>query len=70
MNELEFLKSVPIMKSVNGIEPLVSQGKIIIKKYAKGETLYNQGSSCNSLDIVVAGSLIAYSLTESNPSTS
>ena len=69
MKDIDFIKSVPIMRSVNGIEPLVSQGKIIIKKYANGETLYNQGSSCNSLDIVVAGSLIAYSLTESGSST-
>ncbi len=69
MKDIDFINSVPIMKSVNGIEPLVSQGKIIIKKYAKGETLYNQGSSCNSLDIVVAGSLTAYSLTESGSST-
>ena len=39
MNELEVIKSVSIMKFVNGIEPLVSQGKIIIQKYEKGETL-------------------------------
>ena len=69
MNELEVIKSVSIMKSVNGIESLVSQGKIIIQKYAKGETLYNQGSLCSSLDIVVSGSLTAYSLTESGSST-
>jgi CRP-like cAMP-binding protein len=69
MNEFEFLKAVPIMKSVNGIEQLISQRKIIIKKYAKGETLYNQGSSCKSLDIVVTGSLTAYSLTENGSST-
>lgn len=68
MNELEVIKSVSIMKSVNGIESLVSQGKIIIQKYAKGETLYNQGSLCSSLDIVVSGSLTAYSLTESGSS--
>ncbi|MCI1269301.1 MAG: Crp/Fnr family transcriptional regulator [Ruminococcus sp.] len=69
MNEFEFLKAVPIMKSVNGIEQLIYQRKIIIKKYAKGETLYNQGSSCKSLDIVVTGSLAAYSLTENGSST-
>lgn len=69
MNEFEFIKSVPSIKSVNGIESLASQGKIIIKKYAKGETLYNQGSSCSSLDIVSMGSLTAYSLTENGSST-
>ena len=69
MKDIDFINSVPILKSVNDIEPLVFEGKIIIKKYAKGETLYNQGSLCSSLDIVVAGSLTAYSLAESGSST-
>ena len=41
----------------------------IIKKYEKGETLYNQGCLCSSLDIVITGNLIAYSLAESGSST-
>ena len=69
MKDIYFIKSVPILESVTDIELLVSQGQIKIKKYAKGETLYNQGSLCNSLDIVVTGSLTAYSLTESGSST-
>ena len=69
MKDIDFINSVPILKSVNDIEPLVFEGKIIIKKYAKGETLYNQGSLCSSLDIVVTGSLTAYSLTESGSSS-
>lgn len=69
MKDIDFIKCVPILKSVTDIELLVSQGQIKIKKYAKGETLYNQGCLCNSLDIVVTGSLTAYSLTESGSST-
>jgi len=69
MNEIEHIKSVPILKFVNDIELLVSQGIIKIEKYAKGETVYNQGSSCTSLDIVVVGSLTAYSLSENGSST-
>ena len=69
MKNIDLIKCVPIFKSVTDIELLVSQGQIKIKKYAKGETLYNQGSLCSSLDIVVTGSLIAYSLTESGSST-
>lgn len=69
MKDIDFIKCVPILKSANDIELLVSQGQIKIKKYAKGETLYNQGCLCNSLDIVVTGSLTAYSLAESGSST-
>ncbi|MCI1209692.1 MAG: Crp/Fnr family transcriptional regulator, partial [Treponema sp.] len=69
MKDIDIIKCVPIFKSVTDIELLVSQGQIKVKKYAKGETLYNQGCLCNSLDIVVTGSLTAYSLTESGSST-
>lgn len=69
MKDIDFINSVPILKSITDIESLISQGQIIIKKYSKGETLYNQGSLCSSLDIVVTGSLTAYSLTESGSST-
>jgi CRP-like cAMP-binding protein len=69
MKDIDFIKSVPIFKSVTDIELLVSQGQIKIIKYSKGETLYIQGSLCSSLDIVVTGSLTAYSLTESGSST-
>lgn len=69
MKDIDLIKCVSILKSITDIELLVSQGQIKIKKYAKGETLYNQGYLCNSLDIVVMGSLTAYSLTESGSST-
>lgn len=69
MNDIDFIKCVPILQSVTNTELLVSQGQIKIKRYFKGETVYNQGCLCNSLDIVVTGSLIAYSLTESGSST-
>ena len=69
MKDIDSIKCVSILKSVTDIELLVSQGQIKIKKYAKGETLYNQSSLCSSLDIVVTGSLIAYSLTENGSST-
>lgn len=69
MKDIDIIKCVPILKPVTDIELLVSQGQIKIKKYAKGETLYNQGCLCNSLDIVITGSLTAYSLTESGSST-
>lgn len=69
MKDIDVIKCVPIFRSVTDIELLVSQGQIKIKKYAKGETLYNQGCLCNSLDIVVTGSLTAYSLAENGSST-
>ncbi|SHK49196.1 cAMP-binding domain of CRP or a regulatory subunit of cAMP-dependent protein kinases [Hathewaya proteolytica DSM 3090] len=69
MEDVDFVKCIPIFKSIDGIELLFSQGQMKIKEYAKGETLYNQGCLCNSLDIVVYGSLTAYSLTENGSST-
>lgn len=68
MKDIDFIKCVSIFKSVTDIELLVSQDQIKIKKYSKGETLYNQGCLCNSLDIVVMGSLTAYSLAENGSS--
>ena len=69
MNYIDSIKCIPLFKSITDIQLLISKGQIKIKKYAKGETLYNQGCLCNSLDVVLTGSLTTYSLSENGSST-
>lgn len=33
-----------------------------VKSYAKGKTIYQRGATCESIDIVLSGSLVAYAL--------
>lgn len=43
---------------------LISDNQMYLKNYSKGATVYNQKDSCRTLDIVLSGSLVAYSLSE------
>ena len=51
--------------SSNMLMPLISENHLYIKSYLKGATVYNQKEGCKTLDIVLSGSLVAYSLLES-----
>jgi CRP-like cAMP-binding protein len=44
------------------IERLRANGTVYSRRYKKGLTLHNEGSTCTSLDILTSGTLIAYSL--------
>jgi CRP-like cAMP-binding protein len=48
--------------SVDEIMPLVSDNQLYLKIYSKGATVYNQKDRFKTLDIVLFGSLVAYSL--------
>ncbi|MDA3731826.1 Crp/Fnr family transcriptional regulator [Niameybacter massiliensis] len=54
------MKAIPIFEGVE--QDLLNQLSLTYKKYKKGVTVYMQGESCKSMDIVQSGSLVAYAL--------
>jgi len=42
---------------------------IYVQSYFKGATVYNQNDSCNTLDVVLSGGVVAYSLSENGSAT-
>ena len=42
---------------------------IYIKFYTKGATIYNQRDKCKTMDVVLSGSLVSYSLSENGSAT-
>ena len=63
---IEMIKTIPLFSQLrtDEIEPLVAGNQLFIKNYLKGVTVYNQKNSCKTLDIVLSGSFVAYSLSE------
>ena len=44
------------------LEKLLADNHIYKKHYSKGVTVHNANETCRTLDIVLSGSLVAYSL--------
>ncbi|MEA5060254.1 MAG: Crp/Fnr family transcriptional regulator [Candidatus Pelethousia sp.] len=63
---MEIIKTIPLFSQVpsDEFESLLADKQISLRNYAKGATVYNQNDSCETLDVVIAGSFIAYSLSE------
>lgn len=63
---IEKIKAIDLFSQLpsDEVEPLISSNQLYLKSYTKGATVYNQKDSCKTLDIVLSGSLIAYSLLE------
>ncbi|WP_300382794.1 Crp/Fnr family transcriptional regulator [Clostridium sp.] len=58
------LQSIPMLSNINSdvLNKHLKDRNIYIQSYSKGETVHNKKDSCYTLDIVIGGSLIAYSL--------
>ncbi len=63
---IELIKAIPLFSQLppDELMPLISDNQLYLKNYSKGATVYNQKDSCRTLDIVLSGSLVAYSLSE------
>lgn len=63
---IEIIKAIPLFSHLlpDEIKPLITDNQLFLKKYAKGATVYNQKDNCKTLDIVLSGSFVAYSLSE------
>ena len=69
MDELNMLKNMPLFSTVGDVDKYIATRSIYSKKYNKGATVHNHAASCTSLDIVISGKLIAYSLAENGSTT-
>lgn len=63
---MEVIRSIPLFTqlSADKLKPLISDNQLYLKSYSKGITVYNQKDRCDTFDIVISGSLVAYSLLE------
>jgi CRP-like cAMP-binding protein len=64
---IAILKTIPLFSQLplGDLSPLVSGNELYLKSYSKNATVYNHKDRCGTLDIVLSGSLVAYSLLES-----
>lgn len=62
----EDLCRIPLLSEIDrdALNRLLSEQQIFIRKYAKGATVHRQHDHCAVLDVVLAGTLTAYSLLE------
>ena len=62
----EILKRIPMLSDIDTelLENNILKHSIYTKNYSKSETVYNKSDLCVSLDIVLKGSLVAYSFSE------
>ncbi len=60
------LRNIPLLSDVNAgiLKKHLEDGQISVRHYMKGITVHNQNDSCAALDVVLSGSLSAYSLSE------
>lgn len=63
---IEIIKTIPLFSQLrlDEIKPLIADNQLFLESYSKGATVYNQKDSCKTLDIVISGSFVAYSLSE------
>lgn len=62
----EIMKTIPLFSQLpsDEIEPLIAGKQLFTANYSKGATVYNQKDSCKTLDVVLSGRFVAYSLSE------
>ncbi len=63
---MDIIKTIPLLSQLpkDKVKTLISDNQLYLKRYTKGMTVYNQKDSCNSFDIILSGSLVAYTLME------
>lgn len=63
---IEIMKAIPLFSELRSDEmkPLIADNQLFIESYSKGATVYNQKDRCKTLDIVLSGGFVAYSLSE------
>ena len=63
---IEKIQNIPLLSQLSPeeIKPLILGNQLYFKNYSKGVTIYNQKDCCKTFDIVISGSLVAYSFSE------
>ena len=64
--EIERLQQIPLLSSINlgTLNQCISEKQMFLQKYAKGATVHDQHDRCVTLDVVLTGNLVAFSLSE------
>jgi len=64
--KISSLKKIPLLMDVdeNIISELIKKRDIYERQYKKNVTVHSQGEKCTMLDVVLSGSLVAYSLAQ------
>lgn len=65
------IKDIPLLSSIDDaiLDRLLAENRLYVRQYAKGTTVHQHQDTCTALDVVLAGSLVAYSLTENGCAT-
>lgn len=69
MKNIGLLKQTPLLSECKQLKDILQSNGITINKYIRNATIYNQGDKCDTLDIVLSGKLVSYSLAENGSST-
>jgi len=69
MDEIKLIKKTSLFRNVKNVESLFLERKLSLRNYSKGKTLHSEGEVCETLDIVLKGVVIAYSLFENGSQT-
>ena len=67
----DILQSIPLFTTISksSLEEQITDNHIYQRQYMKGVTVHNANETCRILDIVLSGSLVAYSLSTNGSST-
>lgn len=67
----DILQSIPLFTTISksSLEEQITDNHIYQRQYMKGVTVHNANETCRTLDIVLSGSLVAYSLSTNGAST-
>lgn len=67
----DILQSIPLFTTISksSLEKQITDNHIYQRQYMKGVTVHNANDTCRTLDIVLSGSLVAYSLSTNGSST-
>lgn len=68
---IDILRNISLFSAVkeSNLEKLIAGNHIYQKHYMKGATVHNANETCRTLDIVLSGSLVAYSLSTNGSAT-
>ncbi len=64
--DIKRLRQVPLLSNTDPgiLDQYISENKSFVRKYAKGMAVHCQHDVCTTLDVVLSGNLVAYSLLE------
>jgi len=68
---IDILRNISLFSAIkeSDLEKLIAGNHIYRKHYMKGATVHNANETCRTLDIVLSGSLVAYSLSTNGSAT-